>query len=132
MVSIITSHAKHEETPPPSMLSAAGINRMPRRRPFLGIATLLGAAAVDGQLIDGGAVSMTCFDPCACDGTTDDGQIRVFDNPSTGSRVSAILGRKEDTDVCTTGTLTLVLVCVRHRFMKIRRLESRLLFLLYR
>lgn len=62
---------------------------MPRRRSFLGLATFLGAAAVDSQFISGGIVNMTCG-MCACEGNTNAGdQVLVYDNPSTGNRVSA-------------------------------------------
>lgn len=43
--------------------------------------------ASSGQYINGGSVSVSCND-CACEGSSDDGDVLVFDNPSTGQRVS--------------------------------------------
>ena len=38
--------------------------------------------------VDGGEVSMSC-DNCGCTGSSDDGDITVFDSPSSGERVRA-------------------------------------------
>lgn len=52
---------------------------------LLGLATMLAAAAaVHGQFIDGGEVPVTCT-ACVCEGTTDIGDITVYDQP--GNRV---------------------------------------------
>lgn len=48
---------------------------------------LFWAGAVTAQLVDGGAVTMDCGE-CDCTGSSDDGTIVVFDNPSSGDRVS--------------------------------------------
>lgn len=56
-----------------------------RRRLALALAGLLRASS--GQYINGGSVSVSCND-CACEGSSDDGDVLVFDNPSTGQRVS--------------------------------------------
>ena len=58
-----------------------------RRRPIaLGLAAVfLGIA--EGQYTSGGGVSVSC--ECSfCEGSSDDGTVIVFDNPSTGDRVS--------------------------------------------
>lgn len=46
-----------------------------------------GRSRVGAQFVDGGAVALTCG-ACQCTGTSDDGSIVVFDNLSTGDRVS--------------------------------------------
>lgn len=56
----------------------------------------------------GGVVSLTCAG-CQCEGTSDDGtSIWVFDNPSSGERVSSgahrvqlFLGRNKNVTYCT-------------------------------
>lgn len=55
------------------------------RRLALAMVGLLRAA--EGQYINGGTVSVSCGD-CSCDGTSEDGDVLVFDNPSSGTRVS--------------------------------------------
>lgn len=45
-----------------------------------------GRGGVNAQYINGGAVAMTCG-ICACQGSSDDGTIAVFDSPSLGERV---------------------------------------------
>lgn len=48
---------------------------------------VLGVGKVAAQgLVNGGSVALTC-DICECQGTSDDGTITVFDNPSSGERV---------------------------------------------
>lgn len=49
-----------------------------------------GVTVATAQLTNGGAVSMDCSD-CDCSGTSDDGTISVFDNPSSGERVRGSL-----------------------------------------
>lgn len=46
-----------------------------------------GRSRVDAQFVDGGDLALTCG-ACECTGTSDVGSIVVFDNPSTGDRVS--------------------------------------------
>lgn len=47
-----------------------------------------GRSRVNAQFVDGGPVALTC-DTCECTGSSDqDNSIVVFDNPSTGDRVS--------------------------------------------
>ena len=46
-----------------------------------------GTGGANAQFIDGGAIIMDCG-VCSCDGSSDDGTIEVFDNPSSGERVS--------------------------------------------
>lgn len=88
------------------MPPAAAINRTLRRRVLLRLVILLGAAAVDGQFIDGGVVNVACG-KCMCEGITDDGAVIVFDNPSTGNRVSDIFYAYR-AHVCKTGLLALL------------------------
>lgn len=45
-----------------------------------------GVTVANAQLTNGGAVVMDCGS-CHCSGTSDDGTISVFDNPSSGERV---------------------------------------------
>lgn len=45
-----------------------------------------GRGGVNAQFFDGGPVSMVCG-ACTCEGSSDDGSITVFDNPSSGERV---------------------------------------------
>lgn len=62
---------------------------MRRRRPIaLGLAAALLGIGAEGQYTDGGAVSVSCTDCSFCEGSSDDGAVMVFDNPSTGDRVS--------------------------------------------
>lgn len=49
-----------------------------------------GVTVANAQLTDGGEVLMSCGD-CDCSGTSDDGTISVFDNPSSGERVRGSL-----------------------------------------
>lgn len=52
------------------------------------IAGLLGSReALAAEYVDKGDVSMDC-DDCECTGSSDDGDITVFDNPYSGKRVS--------------------------------------------
>lgn len=52
-----------------------------------GLAGGWGTGGANAQFIDGGAVAMDCG-VCSCQGSSDDGTIEVFDNPSSGERVS--------------------------------------------
>lgn len=54
-----------------------------------GFALGAGTGGVDAQWTDGGAVAMSCG-LCECSGSSDDGTLYVFDNPSTGDRVSRL------------------------------------------
>ena len=56
----------------------------------LAIAGLLNGTqeVLGAEYVDGGEVSMSC-DNCGCTGSSDDGDITVFDNPSSGERVRA-------------------------------------------
>lgn len=59
-----------------------------RRRPsVLGLAAAFFGLA-EGQYTSGGGVSVSCTDCSFCEGSSDDGAVMVFDNPSTGDRVS--------------------------------------------
>lgn len=53
------------------------------------LALLMGREGARAQFVDGGAISMDCED-CGCTGSSDDGSIDVFNNPSTGGRVSDV------------------------------------------
>ncbi|CAM9521637.1 unnamed protein product, partial [Scytosiphon promiscuus] len=55
------------------------------------IALAPGNKCVDAQWTDGGAVALTC-DLCDCSGSSDDGTIVVFDNPSSGDRIVSVDG----------------------------------------
>eukprot|EP00903_Cladosiphon_okamuranus_P014284 g13267.t1 len=71
---------------------------------ILELATLLGAAAaVRGQYIYGGEVPVTCTD-CICEGTTDEGDVTVFDNPSTANRVVSVDGEYSEIAETSCGT----------------------------
>lgn len=60
------------------------------------IAGLLGGTreVLGAEYVDAGDVSMDCND-CECTGSSDDGTITVFDNPSSGKRVSARRGESK-------------------------------------
>ncbi|CAM9970203.1 unnamed protein product, partial [Hapterophycus canaliculatus] len=51
-----------------------------------GFALAAGKGGVGAQWTDGGAVALSCG-LCDCSGSSDDGTLVVFDNPSTGDRV---------------------------------------------
>lgn len=60
-----------------------------RTSPFASciVAMLFVSGGVRAQYTNGGEVSMSCGD-CECTGSSDDGEVEVFDNPSSGERVS--------------------------------------------
>ena len=65
------------------------------RRPIaLGLAVALLGLQAKGQYTSGGEVSVGCTDCSFCEGSSDDGTVMVFDNPSTGGRVSAVAARE--------------------------------------
>ena len=94
----LTSSRQQQVEYPPRRDSTAGSSSRSRRNSrrgrgqtsvVIGLAAAASLGRTRAQYVDGGSVSMDC-EVCYCDGSTDDGTVEVFDNPSSGQRVRRI------------------------------------------
>eukprot|EP00752_Nemacystus_decipiens_P004637 g4231.t1 len=76
-----------------------------RRRPMaLGLAAAFLGMQAEGQYTGGGEVEVSCTDCSFCEGSSDDGAVMVFDNPSTGGRVASVGGEYSEVAETSCGT----------------------------
>ncbi|CAM9421106.1 unnamed protein product [Ascophyllum nodosum] len=96
----LTSSRQQQVEYPPRRDSTAGSSSRRRRNSrrgrgqtsvVIGLAAAASLGRTRAQYVDGGSVSMDC-EVCYCDGSTDDGTVEVFDNPSSGQRMAHLDG----------------------------------------
>ncbi|CAM9228968.1 unnamed protein product [Pylaiella littoralis] len=83
-----------------------------------------GRSRVSAQFVDGGAVVLTCGN-CECTGSSDDGSVAVFDNPSTEDRIVSVEGELSEISETSCGTSIFAVGSTIYELSGAADLESR-------